>query len=81
MASGSIIPSAGGNPITDAIRIENLPKEISGMKIKNDKGEKVILENRMHTLCLIYFSLSTLCKSHCDILIGNGSSCCGWKWN
>ncbi|XP_047263553.1 glycogen synthase kinase-3 homolog MsK-3 isoform X2 [Capsicum annuum] len=40
MASGSIIPSAGGNPITDAIRIENLPKEISGMKIKNDKGEK-----------------------------------------
>ncbi|OIT30632.1 shaggy-related protein kinase epsilon [Nicotiana attenuata] len=40
MASGVIIPSAGGKPMTDTMLIDNLPKEINEMKIKDDKVEK-----------------------------------------
>lgn len=81
MASGSIMSSAAGKPITDVVLIDNLPKEINAMKINDDKEGKVVLGNRMHTLYLISFFLVCLSNSHCDILIGNGSRCCGWEWN
>lgn len=59
MASGSIMSSAGGKPITDAL-IDNLPKEINEMKIKDDKEGQVVLGNRMHTdfFFLVYTWLS-----------------------
>lgn len=41
MASGGIIPSAGGKPQTDAMLVDKLPEEINEMKIRDDKVEKV----------------------------------------
>lgn len=55
MASGSIMSSAAGKPITDAMLIDNLPKEINEMKINDDKEGKVVLGNRIHTLYMISF--------------------------
>lgn len=40
MASGSIMSSAAGKPITDAMLIDSLPKEINEMKIEDGKEEK-----------------------------------------
>ncbi|MCE0481465.1 DASH complex subunit ask1 [Datura stramonium] len=40
MASGSIMPSAGSKPITDAMLIDNLPKEMNELKIKDDNAGK-----------------------------------------
>lgn len=41
MASGCIMPSAGGKPQTDAMLVDKLPEEINEMKIRDDKAEKV----------------------------------------
>lgn len=50
MASGCIMPSAGGKPQTDVMLVDKLPEEINEMKIRDDKAEKVGLGRGLHIL-------------------------------